>query len=74
MSYKLGEPIKEIISFLLHNNFDELVNEYYIDQHYRIYSYNDIDCKYKTSTLFHEIAKDGFLDYMMFCNFFMMIA
>ena len=70
MSYKLGEPIQEIVSFLLYNNFYELVNEYYIDQHYRIYSCNDIDHKYKTSTLFHEIAKDGFLDYMMFCNSF----
>ena len=70
MSYKLGEPIQEIVSFLLYNNFDELVNEYYIDRNYRIYSCNDIDCKYKTSTLFHEIAKDGFLDYMMFCNSF----
>lgn len=70
MSYKLGEPIQEIVSFLLYNNFDELVNEYYIDRHYRIYSCNDIDRKYKTSTLFHEIAKDGFLDYMMFCNSF----
>lgn len=70
MSYKLEEPIEEIVSFLLHNNFDELVNEYYIDRHYRIYSCNDIDCKYKTSTLFHEIAKDGFLDYIMFCNSF----
>lgn len=70
MSYKLGEPIQEIVSFLLYNNFDELVKEYYIDRHYRIYSCNDIDCKYKTSTLFHEIAKDGFLDYMMFCNSF----
>lgn len=70
MSYKLGEPIEDVASFLLHNYFDEEVCEYYIDRHYRIYPYDDISCEYKTSTLLQEITKDGFFNYMMFCNDF----
>lgn len=70
MSYKLGRPIGEVASFLLYSYFDEEVCEYYIDQHYRIYPYNDISCDYKTSKLLEEITKDGFFDYLMFCNSF----
>ncbi|CAM3946480.1 hypothetical protein PSAR109036_00990 [Psychrobacter arenosus] len=67
LAYKLEEPIKDVISFLLYNHFDELVSEYYIDEHYRIYHYADIDCEHKTSKLFKEILKDGYLDYINFC-------
>lgn len=70
MSYKLGRPIGEVASFLLYSYFDEEVCEYYIDRHYRIYPYNDISCDYKTSKLLEEITKDGFFDYLMFCNSF----
>lgn len=70
LSYQLAEPIEDIVSFLLYNNFDELVCEYHIDKHYRIYSYDDINYEYKTTTLFREIAKDGFFYYMMFCHEF----
>lgn len=70
ISYKLEEPIEDVASFLLHNYFDEEACEYYIDRHYRIYPYDDISCEYKTSTLLQEITKDGFFNYMMFCNNF----
>lgn len=70
MSYKLGRPIGEVASFLLYSYFDEEVCEYYIDRHYRICRYDDISCDYKTSKLLEEITKDGFFDYLMFCNSF----
>ena len=67
LAYRLGEPIKDVVSFLLYNKFDELACEYYIDNHYRIYTYDDVDCEYKTSKLFKEISKDGYFDYIVFC-------
>ena len=70
LSYRLDEPLKDVVSFLLYNRFDELVCEYYIDDHYRIYDYKNIGRKYKTSMLLNEIAKDGFLDYMLFYHRF----
>ena len=70
MSYKLERPIGEVASFLLYSYFDEEVCEYYIDRHYRICRYDDISCDYKTSKLLEEITKDGFFDYLMFCDSF----
>lgn len=67
LSYKLDEPIKNVVSFLIYNNFGELVDEYYIDEHYRIYSAIKMDYKFKTERLFDEITKEGFFDYCNFC-------
>lgn len=70
LSYKLEEPIGEVASFLLYNDFDELVYEYYIDDHYRVYESNFFGNSFRTITLFNEIKKHGFTDYTMFCNQF----
>lgn len=67
LACRLEEPITNVVSFLLYNEFDKLACEYYIDSHYRIYTYDDVDCEYKTSKLFKEISKDGYHDYIGFC-------
>lgn len=70
LAYKLDEPIENVVSFLIYNEFSGFIDEYYIDKHYRIYSGIEEDCTFKTYCLFDEITKDGFFEYMMFCNDF----